>query len=69
MVWQLSKDPMLSLKSVNAIAHFTDWTIAHVHVGALGWNGFLTFGVLYWLIPRLFQYKIIFKKLANNIFG
>jgi cytochrome c oxidase cbb3-type subunit I/II len=43
--------PMLSLKNVNAISHFTDWTIAHVHVGALGWNGFLTFGVLYYLIP------------------
>ena len=37
--------PMLSLKTVNALSHFTDWTIAHVHVGALGWNGFLTFGV------------------------
>lgn len=57
--------PMLSLKSVNAISHFTDWTIAHVHVGALGWNGFLTFGVLYWLIPKLFQTKLYSKKLAN----
>jgi cytochrome c oxidase cbb3-type subunit I/II len=42
--------PMLSIKSVNAISHFTDWTIAHVHVGALGWNGFLTFGMLYWMV-------------------
>ena len=41
--------PMLSLKNVNAIAHFTDWIIAHVHIGALGWNGMLTFGVIYWL--------------------
>jgi cytochrome c oxidase cbb3-type subunit I/II len=57
--------PMLSLKSVNAISHFTDWTIAHVHVGALGWNGFLTFGVLYWLIPRIFQTTLYSKKLAN----
>ncbi|MEZ4801067.1 MAG: cytochrome-c oxidase, cbb3-type subunit I [Flavobacteriales bacterium] len=57
--------PMLSLKSVNAISHFTDWTIAHVHVGALGWNGFLTFGVLYWLIPRMWQTKLASKKLAN----
>ncbi|MBL7892198.1 MAG: cytochrome-c oxidase, cbb3-type subunit I [Bacteroidia bacterium] len=57
--------PMLSLKSVNAISHFTDWTIAHVHVGALGWNGFLTFGILYWLIPRLFQTDLYSKKLAN----
>ncbi len=57
--------PMLSLKNVNAISHFTDWTIAHVHVGALGWNGFLTFGVLYWLIPRMFQTNLASKKLAN----
>jgi cytochrome c oxidase cbb3-type subunit I/II len=57
--------PMLSLKSVNAISHFTDWTIAHVHVGALGWNGFLTFGVLYWLIPRIFKTNLYSQKLAN----
>lgn len=57
--------PMLSLKSVNAISHFTDWTIAHVHVGALGWNGFLTFGILYWLIPRIFNTPLHSKKLAG----
>jgi cytochrome c oxidase cbb3-type subunit I/II len=57
--------PMLSLKNVNAISHFTDWTIAHVHVGALGWNGFLTFGVLYWLIPRMWQTKLASRKMAN----
>lgn len=57
--------PMLSLKNVNAIAHYTDWIIAHVHVGALGWNGFLTFGILYWLIPRLFNTNLYSKKLAN----
>lgn len=57
--------PMLSLKSVNAISHFTDWTIAHVHVGALGWNGFLTFGILYWLIPRMFRTELYSKRLAN----
>lgn len=57
--------PMLSLKNVNAISHFTDWTIAHVHVGALGWNGFLTFGILYWLIPRMYRTEIFSKKLAN----
>src|ERR1700744_6756040 len=57
--------PMLSLKSVNAISHFTDWTIAHVHVGALGWNGFLTFGILYWLIPRIFRTELFSKKLAS----
>ena len=57
--------PMLAIKSVNALSHYTDWTIAHVHVGALGWNGFLTFGVLYWLIPRLFNTKLYSTKLAN----
>jgi len=60
--------PMLSLKSVNAIAHFTDWIIAHVHIGALGWNGFLTFAVLYWLIPRLWKTDLYSKKLANYHF-
>jgi len=57
--------PMLSLKNVNAIAHFTDWIISHVHVGALGWNGFLTFGMLYWLVPVLYRTKLYSKKLAN----
>ena len=57
--------PMLSLKNVNAISHYTDWTISHVHIGALGWNGFLTFGILYWLIPRLWNTTLYSKKLAN----
>jgi cytochrome c oxidase cbb3-type subunit I/II len=57
--------PLLSIKSINAFTHFTDWTIAHVHVGAMGWNGFLTFGMLYWLIPRMFNTQIFSKKLAN----
>jgi cytochrome c oxidase cbb3-type subunit I/II len=56
--------PMLSLKQVNAIAHFTDWIVAHVHVGALGWNGFLTFAILYWLIPRIYKTEIFSKKLV-----
>jgi len=60
--------PLLSLKSVNAISHFTDWTIAHVHVGALGWNGFLTFAVLYWIIPRIFKTELYSIKLANMHF-
>lgn len=60
--------PMLSLKSVNALSHYTDWTVAHVHVGALGWNGFLTFGALYWLIPRLFKTTLYSKKLATTHF-
>ena len=57
--------PMLSLKNFNAIAHFTDWIIGHVHIGALAWNGFLTFGILYWLVPRIFQTNLYSKKLAN----
>jgi cytochrome c oxidase cbb3-type subunit I/II len=57
--------PMLSLKNVNAIAHFTDWIVAHVHIGALGWNGFLSFGILYWLMPRLYKTQLFSKKLAN----
>lgn len=57
--------PMLSLKNVNAIAHFTDWIIAHVHVGALAWNGFLTFGMIYWLVPKLVKTKLYSTALAN----
>ena len=57
--------PMLSLKNVNAIAHFTDWIVAHVHVGALAWNGFMTFGMIYWIIPRITKTKLYSQKLAN----
>ena len=57
--------PMLSLKNVNAIAHFTDWIVAHVHVGALAWNGFLAFGMIYWLIPRMTKTALYSVKLAN----
>lgn len=57
--------PLLSLKQVNAIGHFTDWIVAHVHVGALGWNGFLTFAILYWLVPRIYQTEIFSKKLIG----
>jgi len=60
--------PLLSLKSVNMISHFTDWTIAHVHVGGLGWNGMFIFGMIYWLIPRLFRTPIYSRKLANQHF-
>jgi len=60
--------PMLSFKSLNAIAHFTDWIIAHVHVGTLGWNGFLIMGMLYWLVPRLYRTKLYSVKLANQHF-
>jgi cytochrome c oxidase cbb3-type subunit I/II len=57
--------PMLSIKSVNGLSHYTDWTIAHVHSGALGWNGMMTFGMLYWLAPRLFQTKLWSTKAAS----
>ena len=56
---------MLSLKKENAIAHFTDWIIAHVHVGALAWNGFMAFGMMYWLIPRMTKGPLFSTKLAN----
>ena len=58
--------PMLAIKSVNAISHYTDWTVAHVHVGALGWNGMLTFGVLYFLIPVMFRTKLYSVKNLRN---
>ncbi len=57
--------PMLAIKSVNSLSHYTDWTIAHVHTGALGWNGFLTFSVLYYLFPRLYRTQLYSVKLAN----
>ncbi|WP_345688582.1 cytochrome-c oxidase, cbb3-type subunit I [Novipirellula caenicola] len=60
--------PLLSVKSVNALSHYTDWTIAHVHAGALGWNGMMTFGMLYWLLPRLFQTKLWSTKAASAHF-
>ncbi len=60
--------PLLSVKSVNALSHYTDWTIAHVHAGALGWVGFMTFGMLYWMMPRLCQTELWSKKLATTHF-
>lgn len=57
--------PLLSLKNINAITHFTDWIVAHVHVGGLGWNGFLIFGILYWLVPRMWDTKLYSTQLAN----
>lgn len=57
--------PMLSIKAVNSLGHYTDWIIAHVHSGALGWNGFMTFGMIYWLVPRLWKVDDYSKKLAN----
>ncbi len=60
--------PLLSIRSVNALSHYTDWTIGHVHAGALGWNGFMAFGLIYWLAPRLFQTSLYSVKLATTHF-
>jgi len=61
--------PMLSIKTVNSLSHYTDWTIAHVHSGTLGWNGFMTFGMAYWLAPRIFQSGRLYSdKLATMHF-
>ncbi len=57
--------PVLSIKSVNALSHYTDWTIGHVHGGALGWNAMLFFGMAYWLFPRLYQAPLWSKRLAE----
>src|ERR1019366_6423661 len=50
--------PTLALKNVNALSHYTNWPVAHVHTGALGWNGFLTLSMLYYLFPRLYNPKL-----------
>lgn len=60
--------PLMSIKSVNALSHYTDWTIGHVHSGALGWNGFLTFGMLYWMMPRLYKTKLYSQSWATTHF-
>lgn len=60
--------PLLSLKNINAISHFTDWTIAHVHIGGLGWNGFVAFAILYYMVPRMWGTKLYSNKLATNHF-
>jgi len=57
--------PLLSIKAVNSLSHYTDWTIAHVHAGTLGWVGFMIFGMVYWMMPRLFQTEIARPKWVN----
>lgn len=57
--------PLLATKTVNKVGHFTDWVIGHVHLGALGWNGFMAFGVLYYLVPILWRTKLWSVKAAN----
>ena len=53
--------PMMSIKAVNSLSHYTDWTIGHVHSGALGWNGMITFGAIYFLVPRLWNKKSLYS--------
>ncbi len=60
--------PVLSIKSVNALSHYTDWTVGHVHSGTLGWNGFLAAGMFYWLAPRLWNTRLHSTALANAHF-
>ena len=57
--------PLLSIKSVNALGHYTDWIIGHVHAGALGWNGFMAAGMIYWMLPRLWNKPLHSVSLAN----
>jgi len=60
--------PLLSIKSVNGLAHYTDWIVGHAHSGGLGWNGFLAAGTFYWMVPRLFGTKLHSEKAANTHF-
>ncbi|WP_299354922.1 cytochrome-c oxidase, cbb3-type subunit I [uncultured Shimia sp.] len=53
--------PMMSIRAVNSLSHYTDWTIGHVHSGALGWNGMITFGVLYFLVPVLWKREALYS--------
>ena len=58
--------PIMSIRAVNALSHYTDWTIGHVHSGALGWNGMITFGCIYFLVPRLWGAKEMYSIVAMN---
>ncbi|MCB9464711.1 MAG: cytochrome-c oxidase, cbb3-type subunit I [Candidatus Eisenbacteria bacterium] len=60
--------PLLSIKTVSSLGHYTDWIIGHVHGGTLGWNGFMAAGVSYWLIPRLWNTKLYNEKWADAHF-
>ena len=59
--------PMMSIKAVNSLSHYTDWTIGHVHSGALGWNGMITFGALYFLTPRLWNRERLYSLQAGQL--
>jgi len=60
--------PMMSIKTINALTHYTDYTIGHVHGGALGWNGFIAFGMIYWLVPRLWKTEMFNSRLVMTHF-
>jgi cytochrome c oxidase cbb3-type subunit I/II len=60
--------PLMSIKSVNALSHYTNWTIGHVHAGAIGWVGLLVFGMIYWLVPRMWRVPLHSWPLANAHF-
>lgn len=64
----LFEGPMLSFKNLNAIGHYTDWIVGHVHIGALAWNGFMIAGIVYWLAEKLWKTPLYSKKLANTHF-
>ncbi|MBX7208824.1 MAG: cytochrome-c oxidase, cbb3-type subunit I [Verrucomicrobiaceae bacterium] len=57
--------PLLSIRAVNALSHYSDWTVGHAHEGALGWNGFMAAGIFYWLTPRLYGTKLHSQSWAN----
>lgn len=60
--------PLLSIKSVSALGHYTDWIVGHVHGGALGWNGFIIFAMTYWLVPKLWKTELYSTRLATAHF-
>jgi cytochrome c oxidase cbb3-type subunit 1 len=61
--------PLMSIKSVNALSHYTDWTIGHVHSGALGWVGFVSFGAIYYLVPKLWGRERLYSlRMVNTHF-
>jgi cytochrome c oxidase cbb3-type subunit I/II len=60
--------PMMSIRAVNALSHFTNWTIGHVHSGALGWVGMISFGILYWLFPKIWKRPLAYPSWATTHF-
>jgi cytochrome c oxidase cbb3-type subunit 1 len=60
---------MMAIRSVNVVSHFTDWTIGHVHSGALGWNAMVAYGTFYYMVPRMVSGELYSYRLANIHFG